>query len=100
MLVTESANVIWKHITKYGVREDDGWTMFTAMDKLFQANIVTIEPDIKYLKDALQIGLKYQMPVYDSLFLAQAQHHHSALVTSDGKQAEIAEDMNIRVVLI
>jgi predicted nucleic acid-binding protein len=100
MLVTESANVIWKHITKYGVREEDGWTMFSAMNKLFQANIINIEPDIKYLKDALQIGVKYQIPVYDSLFLAQAQYNNSALVTSDGKQGKIAEEMNIHVVLI
>ena len=95
MLVTESANVIWKHITKYGVREENGWTMFSAMNKLFQANIINIEPDIKYLKDALQIGVKYQIPVYDSLFLAQAQHNNSALVTSDGKQGKIAEEYRL-----
>lgn len=100
MLVTESTNVIWKHVTKYGVREEDGWTMFSAIEKLFQANVVYIEPDIKYLKDALQIGVKFQLPVYDSLFLAQAQHYDTTLVTCDEKQAKIAGELNIPADLI
>lgn len=97
MLITESTNVIWKHVTKYGDREEQGWTMFSAMEKLFQANIVNIEPDIKYLKEALQIGVKFQLPVYESLFLAQAQHYDTTLVTCDKKQAKIAGELNIQV---
>ncbi|MCX6698873.1 MAG: type II toxin-antitoxin system VapC family toxin [Methanomicrobiales archaeon] len=97
MLITESTNVIWKHVTKYGDREEQGWTMFSAMEKLFQANIVNIEPDIKYLKEALQIGVKFQLPVYESLFLAQAQHYDTTLVTCDKKQAKIAGELSIQV---
>jgi len=97
MLITESVNVIWKHAIKPNASEELGLTMYSIMEKLFSANVVTIEPDIKYIRDALQIGVKYRIPVYDSLFLAQSQHHKTTLVTCDAKQAAIAKKLHIPV---
>jgi predicted nucleic acid-binding protein len=100
MMITETTNVIWKKVRLYGGREEDAWTMFNAMEKFFQGNVINLEPDLMYLKGALQIAVKYQISVYDSLFLAQAQHYQTSLVTSDKKQAKIADELNIRVKLI
>ena len=39
----------------------------------------------------------YDIPVYDSLFLAQAQHYGTSLVTSDKKQGKIAVNYQFRL---
>jgi len=100
MLTTETTNVIWKKVILYGGRQDDALIMFNAMEKIIQEHIIYLDPDLMHLKDALQIGMNYKIPVYDSLFLAQAQHYRTSLVTSDKKQAKIAGELGIPVELI
>ncbi|RLE83640.1 MAG: PIN domain nuclease, partial [Thermoprotei archaeon] len=52
-----------------------------------------------YLDAALQIALDYGVTFYDSLYLAQAQKYGEFL-TSDEEQADIANQLGIKVYLI
>ncbi len=58
-----------------------------------------IEPEDAYLEAALQIALEHGTTLYDSLYLAQARRY-GELLTSDGRQAEVAERLGVKVYLV
>lgn len=100
MLITETTNVLWKHASLFGANEADTWKRFEAMEMIIDGKIINLEPDRIYLEPALRIGIAHKIPVYDSLFIAQALHYQTTLVTADIRQAAIASDVDINVQLI
>jgi|GEM_PF-6196530 len=44
-----------------------------ANGKARKGGLITLEPGQKYLREALEIAMDYDIPTYDSLFLAQAR---------------------------
>lgn len=46
--------------------------------------------ETKVLPRALEIGLKHQLAVYDSVYIALAEQLGYSLITDDGKQAAAA----------
>ena len=44
--------------------------------------------------------MKHGVTVYDALYIAYANKNRAPLLTSDKKQAEVAEKINVSVILI
>jgi len=99
-IVKEVANAIWKHAVIHGrVSEETAEKLFRVLRKLIEENIVKIEEQTKYINKAFEIALQYKITIYDALYLAQAQHH-GELLTSDEKQAKVAEELGIKVHIV
>ncbi len=54
----------------------------------------------KYIQDALDISLQYNITIYDALFIALAHKLGLELVTADHKQAEAASKQGVKAILI
>ena len=100
MLFTESTNVIWKYVMKTFISKEDGFEFFKDLNFMYDAQILTTEKNMRYGNLSLDIGFAHNIPIYDSLFIAQAQHYRVSLITSDKKQAGIADKMNIPVEIV
>ena len=99
-LVKEVGNAIWKHCyLRRAIKLDEALKLYRALLKLVETKVIILEPEVNYIETALQIALQRGITLYDSLYLAQAQKL-GELLTSDGKQAEIATKLGIRVHLI
>ncbi|MBW4492591.1 MAG: type II toxin-antitoxin system VapC family toxin [Oscillatoria princeps RMCB-10] len=82
----ECANVLWKEVRFRGMPETDAaQSILDMLDLPFQ-----ILPVSNLLPSALQIGLSYQLPVYDSLYIALALDRGFPLITVDRRQADAA----------
>jgi len=101
MLIVEGANVMWKYAERYRrITREQAFGLYEQMMKLVNGEVITVEPSKKYLKNALTIALEHSISVYDSLFLAQANLLNARLITSDKRQSEIAESVDIDVTYI
>ena len=100
MLFTESTNVIWKYVKKNLISKEEGFEFFEDLKLIDEAQTITAEKNMTYGNLALNIGFTHDIPVYDSLFIAQAQHYRVSLITCDKKQAAIADKMNIPVEIV
>ena len=96
LAVKEAANSIWKRVKLLkDIDENKALTILGDLLKLRRVAL-RIEPQDVYLTQALEIALKNDATIYDALFIAQALAKKAILVTSDKKQAEIANRLGIR----
>ena len=79
-------NVLWKHIRFDGLPQTDA-TEVVANLLMLPFQIVTVHP---LLPTALQIGLRHQLAVYDSLYIALALKVNCPLITVDTRQSNAA----------
>jgi len=99
-IMKEVGNAIWKHCyLRKIIKQDEAIKLYQALLKLIETGVIVLEPEMNYLKTALQIALEQGITLYDSLYLAQARKL-GELLTSDEKQAEVATKLNIKVHLI
>jgi predicted nucleic acid-binding protein len=70
------------------------------LSKLVRNEIIEIEPQDNYLDLAFKFALRNKITVYDSLYIVQAMKKKAELLTSDEKQAKIAEKHGIGAILI
>lgn len=99
-IMKEVGNAIWRHsYLRKIIKQDEALRLYHALLKLMEAEVIILEPEIKYVGTALQIALQQGITLYDSLYLAQAQRL-GELLTSDEEQAEIASNLSIKVRLI
>lgn len=61
---------------------------------------VTVMPTLGLLTRALQLGLKHQLAIYDSVYIALAEQLNYPLITDDGRQAEAAAAEGVTLKLI
>ena len=95
LALAEVSNAIWKHYALYKeVSHEYAERMFQALKKL--KDVVVFEPLESYLDSAMDISIREKITVYDALYIAQAKKLGS-LLTSDGKQKEVAEKLGIGV---
>ena len=101
MLIVEGTNVIWKYAEKYRlITIKQTFGLYEQMMKLVNEGVIIVEPSKKYLKKALKIATECSVPIYDSLFLAQAKTLKAELITSDKKQSDIAKEIDVDVIYI
>ena len=101
MLIIETTNVIWKYMKKYRlITREQAVGLYEQMRKLIEEEVIILEPSEKYLREALKIAVDYDIPIYDSLFLAQARSLKAKLITSDRRQRDVAREIGVEVVYI
>jgi len=101
MLIIETTNVIWKYMRKYKlITREQALRLYEQMRKLIEEEVIILEPSEKYLREALEIAVDYDIPIYDSLFLAQARNLKAKLITSDRRQRDVAREIGVEVVYI
>ena len=101
MLTIEMTNVIWKYMKKYRlITREQALGLYEQMRKLIEEEVIILEPSEKYLQEALKITINYDIPIYDSLFLAQARSLRAELITSDKRQKEVAREIGTETTYI
>ncbi len=101
MLIVEGTNVIWKYAEKYRlITVEQAFGLYERVMRLVNEEVIIVEPSKKYLKKALKIAMEYGIPIYDGLFLAQAKALNAKLITSDKRQGEVAQEIDVDVAYI
>ncbi len=89
----ECTNVVWKQVRFYGLPPTNAEEIIQELLRLpFQVESVS-----HLLSNALQIGLAHQLAVYDSLYIALAEHLSLPLVTVDDRQSVAATEIGVVV---
>jgi predicted nucleic acid-binding protein len=82
----ECANVLWKQVRFSDVPQSDAEQL---VSDLLALDVVVV-PVIGLLPRALQIGVKHQLTIYDSVYIALVEKLGCPLITDDAKQAASA----------
>jgi len=95
LALVEISNAIWKHHVLYHeFNKKEAMLAFEAVRLL--KDIVILESFENYLGSAMEISNKHGIPIYDALYLSQAQKHRR-IITSDKLQRDVAGKMGIEV---
>jgi predicted nucleic acid-binding protein len=100
LLVTESANVLWKSARLGLIEKEQVPELFSSMELLYTKGPLALKPVPQFMAEALSIALSLDTPVYDALFIAQARSDHATLVTADRHQALCAKKCGVTAVLV
>lgn len=100
LLVTESANVLWKSARAGLIEKEQVPELFSSIELLYTKGPLVLKPALQFIAEALTIALSLDIPVYDALFIAQARSDHATLVTADRQQALCAEKYGVTAILV
>jgi len=87
----ECTNVVWKQVRFNNVSTEKA----AQHAKDLQALDLTIVSIVDYLPRALEIGVKHELAIYDSVYIAIAEKLGHTLITDDKKQAKAANNEGI-----
>ncbi len=97
LLIKESLNAIWKR--KNIIKDLENGK--EAIRRLFLlCRIINFYKQDRLYKKSYKISSKYNITVYDSLFLALALKIKGDLLTRDKKQAEVGKKLGIKVIIM
>ncbi|MFA6331728.1 MAG: type II toxin-antitoxin system VapC family toxin [Methanoregula sp.] len=100
LLVTESANVLWKSARAGLIEKEQVPELYSSMELLFTKGPLTLKPSPRFMAEALSIALSLDTPVYDALFIAEARLDYATLVTADRHQALCAKKCGVTATLV
>ena len=101
LAVKEVLNTVWKHAVLLGnITENVAFEKYRALKMLLENEVIVLEPQDRYLDEALRIALGHSITFYDALFIAQARVRKATLLTSDGSQSSVAEGLGVPVIYI
>ncbi len=89
----ECANVLWKRVRFESMPQSEAEILLRDLQEL-PLTMAAIED---FLPRALQIGLAHQLAVYDSLYIALAEHNRFPLITADAKQGAAASAAGVTI---
>ena len=100
LAIKEVANAIWRRAKLIGDLSEE--KLSSLLDKLIDAKryLLRVEPQEPYLKQAFKISSKFDLTIYDSLFIALAHSKRAVFITTDKKQHEIASKLGVSSILI
>lgn len=97
-VLKEVANAIWKKAVILRLESIEvAWKRYQALRKLVEGNIIVLDNELNLLEEAFRIALENHITIYDALYIAQALSLNATLVTSDKKQAQVAEKLGVKV---
>jgi predicted nucleic acid-binding protein len=97
LAIKELSNALWKKVLRNEMNYE---TAARIIRDIVEGKPFPIEPQERYFLNAFEIAVKGNATVYDALFIAMARGKNLELVTCDEKQAEIAEKLGLKVVLV
>ena len=95
-VVKEAANAVWKHSVLRGMIEADLAMELYKVLKMLIGDVITLEPQERYMDDAVKIAFQARVTVYDALYIAQALSK-GELLTADSRQAAVARRLGVTV---
>ena len=99
-MLKEVANAIWKHtFIRKLITIEVALRLYDLLERLVISQAIILETELKYVRRAIEIALKYGITVYDALYIAQAEKY-GELLTSDEKQGNISRELKIRVYMV
>jgi len=96
LAIKETINALWKRVLMGNL--DEGYAK-EVVRSFLESGIVKVEEQDQLLEEAFSIAVKRKMMVYDSVFIALAKKKGLPLLTSDRKQAEVAEEEGVKTIL-
>lgn len=90
---TECVNVLWKQVRFHGMGMSQAEQL---IDDLIALPFRIYSTEIFYT-EALQIGIKHQLAIYDSIYIALAKQLNYPLITADQKQMQAAAQEHVTV---
>ena len=95
--IKEVANALWKKALNGEIRVED---VEKILADLCYSNAIKFENQNRYLVSAFRTAVKNKVTVYDALFIELSKHLKVELVTSDLKQAEVAEKEGVKTIIV
>ena len=93
--LSETLNALWKHYLFFKDINLDALRE-ALKDLLILWNKLTIVSTQEVAEDSLELAVKENIAIYDSLYIALAQHYMAALATFDTKQREKALKLGLK----
>ena len=97
LALKELGNALWKKSIK---KEIEPETIIQILRDIINEKPIIIEPETRYLLEALKYAIKNKITIYDSLFIVLAKNKKLELVTAVRRQAETAKKSGIKTILI
>jgi len=95
-VVKEVANAVWKHSVLHGGIDTGLALELYRVLRMLIGDVVVLEPQEKYLDEAVRIAFESRVTVYDALYIAQALSK-GGLLTADSQQARVARRLGVTV---
>ena len=95
--IKETLNALWRKIIKEEIMYE---TVVKLIKDLTENRPFPLESQEQYLTDAFEIAVNNHITIYDALFIAVAKRRNLELITSDKKQADIAERLGVKTILV
>lgn len=89
----ECTNVLWKHVRFQDMLVSQAETLLKDLRKLPLKRVAVKA----LLPAALRIGLLHQLAIYDSVYIALANHVNIPLITIDERQAHAVHAEGVRL---
>ena len=89
----ECTNVLWKQVRFQGMPADVAEGLLVQLIAL-PLTVMAIQ---HLMPQSLQIGLRYELAIYDSIYIAMAERLNCELITIDRRQANAARSMGVKL---
>ena len=93
LVLAEIANAVWKRVRKNEVTKDDA----LAIVERARIDFTEFVPIERLVVSAMALAADHNHPIYDCLYVALARREDALLVTADGRLAELAERVGVKV---
>jgi predicted nucleic acid-binding protein len=96
-VVKEFYNAIWKAVYLRRVLTIEDAERIIRLFKNYRSKNMILEPEDKYIDEALKISLDENITIYDALYVAQALNNKIPLLSLDNRQRKVAQKLGIIV---
>jgi len=93
LAIKELGNALWKKVRRNEIALEDAVEILTTFPRA-----VNILDQRKYMRKALEIAVKHEITLYDSLFIAAAVENGYEFITCDKKQRLVADMVGVKAV--
>lgn len=87
----ECVNVLWEHVRFHGLPREQADLL---LSDLIAMPLRVVPVDTLYVS-AFDIGLAYELAIYDSIYITLAKNLSCPLITADRKQAQKAKPQGV-----
>ncbi len=101
LALKEVVNAIWKQaVLLHNISLGEAKEKYLVLMKLVEGKIIVLDDELKYLKDAFELGLNMRITIYDALYIAKARADQALLLTSDKEQYKVARKLGVKAILV
>ena len=95
--LVEVLNAVWKSYIANKITQTQARFLQEEIERSLNEEIFEILRSWDLSSRALQLSIKHNLAIYDSLFIAACLRTHNSLLTLDGQQKQAAQSEGIKV---